>query len=135
MPEYCLSATQSHMLRVCGARFSEMLQLTQLNNPRRRCLWAVLVLCAVCMLTVRVATRYCYTHGASESRAASVLKHRQPQSGSQRMTKSSLVFAPPAVRSAVLDTPTSYPRVAPAGPPLPGLMFDESLYNRPPPIS
>jgi hypothetical protein len=33
----------------------------------------------------------------------------------------------------VLPAPTSYPRIAPAGPPIPTVLLETSLYNRPPP--
>jgi len=33
----------------------------------------------------------------------------------------------------VAQAPIVYPRVAPAGPPLPTLLLEENLYNRPPP--
>ena len=40
--------------------------------------------------------------------------------------------APVPVLTA-LQAPSFYPRFSPGGPPLPNLLFDESLYNRPPP--
>jgi hypothetical protein len=134
-PQDCVSAAQSHMLTTSGAKSSEMLRLTQPDNRGRRSFWAALILCAVCMLTVRVATRYCFTHEAAEPGSASVHQHRPPDLGSQRMTKSSPEWMPPVVSTVVLESPTFYPRIAPAGPPLPGLVFDASLYNRPPPVS
>jgi hypothetical protein len=110
-----------------------MLQLTNLQNPYRRFLCAALILFAVCMLTVRVATRYCSPRGSSDSTAITLHKQAAPQSGLQRITKGAPAWMPPVSRTAILQAPSFYPRVAPSGPPLPGLAFEESLYNRPPP--
>jgi len=110
-----------------------MLRLTNLEDPRRRCLCATVVLLAVCTLTIRVATRYCSSPGLANSTTATLHKHSSPESARQRMTNSAPTWLPPIVRSAVLQAPSSYPRLAPAGPPLPGLLLEKSLYNRPPP--
>jgi hypothetical protein len=125
--------TVSNMLRILSVTFSKMLRLANLENPRRRCCCAVLVLLAVCTLTVRVATRYCYSHGPSDAKLTIVHKHSSSESVHQRMTKSAPMWLPPVVRWAVLQSPGSYPRVAPAGPPVLGLVLEKSLYNRPPP--
>src|SRR5579863_2259555 len=109
----------------------QMLRLTNLDDPRRRCFGAIIVLFAVCTLTVRVATRYCFSSGLSNS-TVTVQKHASPRSAHQqitpRLTKTAPAWMPPIVRSAVFYAPSFYPRVAPAGPPLPGLVFEESLY-------
>lgn len=60
----------------------------------------------------------------------------QPQSSQasrQQMDGDAFQWVSPAPVLTVLQVPTFYPRVAPAGPLLPYLLFDESLYNRPPP--
>ena len=111
----------------------EMLRLTNLENPRRRCLCALVVLCAVCTLTIHVATRYCFTRGLPNSTVNTVQKDTSPRLGRQRMTKTAELWLAPLVLEALLDPPASYPRIAPAGPPLPGLVVENSLYNRPPP--
>jgi hypothetical protein len=64
-----------------------------------------------------------YTSAHSDSSSA---KH-------QHLDSDGIEFAPPVLRNIVLQVVSFYPRVAPAGPPLPGLLFDKSLYNRPPP--
>ena len=51
----------------------------------------------------------------------------------QRMTKAASNWMPSVARSYALQAPTSYPRIAPAGPPIPGVILEKSLYNRPPP--
>ncbi len=42
-------------------------------------------------------------------------------------------WLPPVAVVLQQEAPTFYPRLAPAAPPIPGLVFEESLYNRPPP--
>ena len=51
----------------------------------------------------------------------------------QHMDRDAIRWAGPAAKVTVSEAPTFYPRVAPAGPPLPTLLLEESLYNRPPP--
>lgn len=119
------------MLVMFSKSASTMLRLTNLENPRRRGLCVLLILFAVCALTARVATRYCDSRGLSENTA--VHKHISPHTVHQRMAKSAPVGLPPVNRSIELQAPSSYPKVAPAGPPVPGLVFETSLYNRPPP--
>jgi len=112
-----------------------MLRLTNPENPRRRTLCVLLILFGVCALTARVATRYCDSRGLSET--TSVQKQLSPQAVHQRMTqrlaKSTPTSLPPVTQSAALQAPSFYPKFAPAGPPVPGLVFESSLYNRPPP--
>jgi hypothetical protein len=110
-----------------------MLQLTNLQSPRRHFLCVALVLLAVCMLAVRVATRYCSSGSSSSSRTITLQKQAVSQSGLQRITKGAPAWMPPVVRTTALQAPSFYPRIAPSGPPLPGLIFEKSLYNRPPP--
>jgi len=40
---------------------------------------------------------------------------------------------PPVAAVIIAEVVSLYPRIAPAGPPVPGLFFEETLYNRPPP--
>jgi hypothetical protein len=120
------------MLEAISKVRSEMLQLTNLTDPRRKRLCAVLVLLAVCSLTAFVATRYCFTR--SSSGATTVVRRvASLESSRQRMTKTAPVWIPPVDRSLVQQAPTAYPRIAPAGPPQRRSIFEESLYNRPPP--
>jgi hypothetical protein len=60
------------------------------------------------------------------------------QSGSlqamrQHLDRDAVRWTAPVAKIAVAQAPTFYPRVAPAGPPLPTLLVEENLYNRPPP--
>ena len=51
----------------------------------------------------------------------------------QHMNQDAVQWTAPILQLTVLQAPTFYPRVAPAGPPLPILLIEENLYNRPPP--
>ena len=94
---------------------------------------AIVVLLAVSSLTVSVATRYCSPASSNSYSVKTLHKHSSPERSRQRLTKSSTNWITPVVRTAVLEAPTSYPRIAPAGPPIPSVLLEKSLYNRPPP--
>jgi hypothetical protein len=109
-----------------------MLRLTNLDRPRQKVCCVVLVLLAVCALTLSVATRYSSTPAQSNS-ARILHKQLSLEQGRQRLTKSANAWFPPVVRIAAFQAPTAYPRIAPSGPPVPSLFFEDSLYYRPPP--
>ena len=112
----------------------EMLGLVKPENPWRKSWCAVLVLLAVCSLAVSVATRYCSPESPSYA-GKTLHRHSSPEQSRQRLTKSTANWISPVVCSVALQAPSSYPRLAPAGPPIPNLVFEKSLYNRPPPSS
>lgn len=101
------------------------------NVARKRSgyLWLP-VLLAVFALAASVATRtsvLSISHDVSMSGdlGGSVRQH---------MDSDSLDWVPPAATAVFAALVVSfYPRFAPAGPPLPNTLFDESLSNRPPP--
>ena len=95
---------------------------------------ALVVLVAVCSLTVSLATRYTSTDSAS-GQFLSVHKQRSPASMRQRLIKTAAAWHPPVIHTAPLDPVTFYPRIAPAGPPIQSALFGKTLYNRPPPIA
>jgi hypothetical protein len=111
-----------------------MLRLTNIEDVRCRLLSAAIVVIAVCALTVSVATRYCYAGSSAAHATTTVHKHSSP-TARQRLSKDAATWVPPVFLPAILEATTFYPRVAPAGPPIPGLFFEKSLYNRPPPSS
>jgi len=87
------------------------------------------IVLAVCGLTVSLATRV--------FRLSLVHHTTTVQSGAaravrQHLNKDAAMWRPP-VTKVVFEVVSFYPRVSPAGPPIPSLIFDESLYNRPPP--
>jgi hypothetical protein len=51
----------------------------------------------------------------------------------QHMDRDAVRWTVPVATLVVAEAPTFYPRVAPAGPPLPTLLLEENVYNRPPP--
>jgi hypothetical protein len=92
--------------------------------------WPVLVVVlAICGLTVSLATR---TFRLTIPHAVTV-KSNATQAMRQHLDRDAVRWVPPFPVLTTLQAPTFYPHMAPAGPPLPGTLFDESLYNRPPP--
>jgi hypothetical protein len=101
-----------------------------LRPNRHRSIGCLLVVAfAVFTLTTSLATRTSVLtdlHGTSVQSISAQAKLQHLDGDAMRWV------APPLVLT-VLEAPSFYPRVAPAGPPLSSLLFDESLYNRPPP--
>jgi len=98
--------------------------------PARRPAWqTLLVVVAIFSLTVSLSTR---TFRLKVSSINSV-QSSAGQAIRQHMDRDAVRWMPAVPVVATLDAPSFYPLVAPAGPPLPGLLLDESLYNRPPP--
>jgi hypothetical protein len=111
-----------------------MLQLTKLNSSRCRRWSSAVVLLAVCSLAVSVTTRYSVYPGTTGSTAKTVQKLVSTQPRCQRLLKNAAVWLPPLVSSDVLQAPRSYARIAPAAPSIPRFLFEQDLYNRPPPF-
>jgi hypothetical protein len=86
----------------------------------------------VAALAVSVATRYCSVQNSSYS-AKTLHKQSAPEQGRQRLTKNAAAWIPQVMQSGVMQAPTSYPRIASAGPPIPSVLLETNLYNRPPP--
>lgn len=126
------------MVETAQVERPEMFRTTNLDQRHRR-LCAVFILFAVCSLTVSVATRFCAIgrvwSPTSVSARTVVEKQVAPEPSRQRMSNDAASWIPPVVRALVLQAPVAYPRIAPAGPPMPGIVFEKSLYNRPPPSS
>jgi hypothetical protein len=51
----------------------------------------------------------------------------------QHMDRDAVRWAVPVANITVAQAPAFYPRLGPAGPPLPTLLLEENLYDRPPP--
>jgi len=111
-----------------------MLQLTNFEGLKRRSRCAAVVLLAVFSLTVSVATRYCAPQSSSANAGRTVHRHSSPEQIRQHLTKNAANWMPQVAQTGILQAATSYPRIAPAGPPIPGLLLEKSLYNRPPPF-
>src|ERR1700721_634400 len=110
-----------------------MQRLTNFEGTWRRNWCAIVIFLAVTALAVSVATRYCSVQNSSYS-VRTLHKHSSPEQSRQRLTKSAANWMPQVMQDGVLQAPTSYPRIAPAGPPIPTVLLDTSLYNRPPPF-
>ena len=107
----------------------EMLRLTQAEVRRRVVWWQSLMLLVVVALGVSLATRVChvvYPHSVHVRASAS-------EGMRQHMDRDAAHWVAPVPRFTFLQTASFYPKFAPAGPPLPAVLFDESLSNRPPP--
>jgi hypothetical protein len=92
--------------------------------------WHVLVVVlAILALTVSLATR---TFRLTIPHAVTVYDG-SAQATRQHMDRDAASWIPPVPVLTTLQAPVFYPNVAPAGPPLPKLLFEEGLYNRPPP--
>jgi len=100
-------------------------------NPGRagnRLRWAVMVF-VIFSLVLTLGTRTFHLtipHGVTVQSGAA-------QGMRQHMNRDAVGFVPPVPVFAAFQAPTSYPYVAPAGPPLAVILLEQSLYNRPPP--
>jgi hypothetical protein len=95
----------------------------------------VVVLAAVCSLTVSVATRYSSPLDASSPTMRTLQTHTTGDAKGQRLAKNAANWMPPLVCFDILRSPSFYPRIVPEGPRAPKLLLEENLYNRPPPSS
>ena len=83
---------------------------------------------AVLSLVVTLTTRFQGTvHDTATVQSSASRAMRQ------HMNQDAVRWTVPILQLTVLQAPTFYPRVEPAGPPLPILLREENLYNRPPP--
>lgn len=98
------------------------------SRRARRLYWVVIVL-SIAALTVTLATR---TSVVTLSHSFSVDSQLSNSSG-QHLDSDAVGWAPPVATLVMAEDVSFYPLVSPAGPPVPGLLFDRALYNRPPP--
>lgn len=110
-----------------------MKRLSNLEDQRPRHWRALVILIAVCALTVSVATRYCSSVSASAQTIKTLQNHSLRETTRQHLTKDAATWMPTLVCSVTLQAPTFYPRIAPAGPPPSSVLRERSLYTRPPP--
>jgi hypothetical protein len=100
------------------------------SSGRRR--WCtVIVLVAVCALTVSVATRY--TSAGPCGKTVTVEKSQSWSPGLQRLLNDAAAWIPPFVDTAIFHDPSCYPHVVESGPTLVTVLLEKNLYNRPPP--
>src|ERR1700722_7292019 len=94
---------------------------------------ALIVLVAVCSLTVTLAPRYYSPSDDSSPIVKAFQSNVAPDAKRQRLTKNAANWMPPILSFTVFQVPSSYHRIAPPRPPVRSLICDKSLYNRPPP--
>jgi hypothetical protein len=109
--------------------------LKQAHVRRCRLLVLAIVFTSVFSLTANLATRYCFPADSSIQSVKVVKVPTSPDAKKQRLNKNAAVWFPPVLSFTELQVPRFYPKFAPAGPHLPDLFLEESLYNRPPPLS
>jgi len=107
--------------------------LSHFEDRRRQGWCAVVVLVAVFSLIVSVATRYSSSSDLSFTTVNAFQPHVSPEAKRQRLAKDADHWIAPVICFSLFQAPSSYPRVAPAGPLIPESLFEEHLYNRPPP--
>jgi hypothetical protein len=91
--------------------------------------YLLVVLLAVCGLTVSVATRtfrLTVTHNTT-------VQSNEAKATRQHMDRDAVRWIPVVPVATILEPPTFYPRALPAKPRLPSVPIEENLYNRPPP--
>jgi hypothetical protein len=96
----------------------------------RRPSWRVfIIVLAICGLSVSLATRTFHVkiHQGTTVTAYSAEPMRQ------HLNRDAMRWVAPNPVFIVFESPALYLPVAPAAPQLPGVLFDESLSNRPPP--
>lgn len=133
-----LSACEASVSYSKNSLFHQIPRMLRLCDPtvRRHQRWcALVILLAVCALTVSVATRYTSPEDVSSAGFRTVHLHDLQAPGRQRLMQNAATWHPPFVSVDLLDCVSFYPRVSPAGPPIPSVLFEKSLYNRPPPSS
>ncbi len=107
--------------------FSEYLQ----PQDQQHRAWRVLVIVlAIGALTCSLATR---TFRLTDSQGINA-RSADAQAMRQHLDRDAAKWTNPVPVHTTLVVVTFYPRIAPAGPPMPNVPFDdEHLYNRPPP--
>jgi len=118
----CYNASKDGLFKV------SLLDTSRLDHQRSGWCFLVVVLAAFA-LTASLATRTSVPpdlHGTTAQSASA-------QATRQHLDGDAIQWVAPTPVLTALQAPSFYPRFSPAGPPLPNLLFDESLYNRPPP--
>ena len=129
-----LRRLQPYMVKANRFLKDEMVRLT--NQKTGRCArWgALVVLVAICSLTIHVATRYNSAATPAAPTITTLHKHSVQEPRRQSLTLDAANWIPPVVTPALLYAPSIYSRVAITGPTVPNPSFESSLYYRPPPV-
>lgn len=100
-----------------------------LRNSMPAFLRIATVALAIVALTGSLATRTFRATVCQDSCVQSAVS----QAMRQHLDRDAAAWSAPVVYYSVVDAPTFYPRVAPAGPPVRAQFLEQKLYNRPPP--
>lgn len=98
------------------------------TGKSRRSLFGIVGL-LILSLVVSVATRTFHATGQSQTHVSA----NSTSATRQHLDRDAFTWISPVLAATLLQAPTFYPLVAPAGPPVEALLLDQSLYNRPPP--
>jgi hypothetical protein len=94
----------------------------------------VLIVIAICSLTLSVATRF-WSPCTSQSYIVKSLGRRPAQPARQHLDRDASKWIAPNPDLSLIEPGTIEIRSVPASPQLPKHLFIDSLYNRPPPSS
>jgi hypothetical protein len=111
-----------------------MMRLTSMGNSRRWQWFYFVILFAAISLTVSVVTRYTFSVSANSQTAVTAHRSSSCNHGRQRLLNNAASWVTPVSTAEVFQAPVAYPRIAPSGPPIPRLLFEKKLCNRPPPF-
>jgi hypothetical protein len=114
----------------------ESLSMSSLSHlvGRSRTFWCgVVVFVAVGSLTMSLATRYSDFWENSPCTVKTLHNHISPEATRQRLAKDGVSWLPPIFGLTALKAPGFCNDIAPACPEVPKLIFEQNLYNRPPP--
>src|SRR5579862_7995563 len=107
--------------------------LSHVEGRGRQRWCAAIVLLAVLSLIVSVATRFCASGNLRVTTAKTFKIHASPEAKRQPLAKDADHWIAPVICLSPWQSLSSYPQISPAGLPIPGSLFEESLYDRPPP--
>jgi hypothetical protein len=94
----------------------------------------VLIVIAICSLTLSVATRF-WASSTSQSKIVKSVDQRSVEPKRQHLNKDATRWVAPLVDFSIFVPAAIETSLALSGPVLPKHVFSESLYNRPPPSS
>jgi len=92
----------------------------------------LLVVIAICSLTLSVATRF-WVPGTSQSPIVKSLDRRAAEPARQHLDRDAIQWVAPVANFSIVEPAAVEASLVPAGPPLPRLVFSDSESNRPPP--
>jgi hypothetical protein len=93
-----------------------------------------LIVIAICSLTFSVATRF-WVPLTSQSHSVKSVDRRSADPKRQHLDRDAARWVAPSASFSIIAPVMIETRLAPAGPLLPKHVFNDSLYNRPPPSS